>query len=787
VTSVLRQPLRLPEDVLLTQVTDMPAEWRDQIGGEAGDIVISRPGARATSKRLDAHAAALLECFRTSRTIVQAVLAFSRAQDLNPERTLEEALPMLRQLIADGLLVPEGSQEAERIAPTLEPETFFADFQILRCIQLLDDSELYQARSGKGGFVALKLARPGHEEALGPRLAREAAVLRQLDGIINPALVEVGKASGRSFLAVAWQPGVDAGTAAAEARAIGDRGRLLRLLTNIVRAYSALHRQGVVHGDVHVRNVLVDRDGAVTLIDYGLAELLTKSHHSHQRGGVSFFYEPEWARALICGQAPPKASATGEQYGVAALLYLLTTGRHYVDFNLERETMLHQIADLTPLRFDQAGAEPWPELETVLRRALGKQHDQRYPDMGAFADALEGVVAEPSPAAGARDGACAMLVGKMLEFLHPDGSLYQEGLPAGPVCSVNLGAAGIAYALYRLACARDDADLLAAADIWISRALRDEKREDAFANLELGMTLEIAGPVSLYHSPAGVQLVRALIARASGNSGELTAALPGFLLVSRRPCSNRDLALGRCGTVLGCASLLEAQRDGAGAPAEPLRALGSELLAEIWDEVARFNSLEDCEQWANLGIAHGWAGLLYTTLRWHAVTGEILPGQFVDRLAQLRKCTRPSGRGLSIPWRERVEHSSTMPGWCNGSAGLVHLGCLAYRMLGEDADLALAEGAAWDTWETGGGSADLCCGLAGRAYALLALYRVSGNAVWLKRAGILAHDAVRIAPAQRSREHPRHSLYKGELGLSLLLTDLEQPETACMPLFEEEG
>ena len=786
-TSVLREPLLLPEDVLLTPVADMPAQWRDQIGGAAGDIVVSRPGARATSKRLDAHAAALLEGFRSGRTIVQAVLGFSRANGLNPERTLEASLPMLRQLIADGLLVPEGSHEAERIVPTLEAEARFADYQILRCIQLLDDSELYQARSGQGGFVALKLARPGHEAALGPRLAHEADVLRQLDGTINPALVEVGEASGRSFLAMAWQPGVDAGTAAAEARATGDGGQLLRLLTSIVRAYSALHRQGVVHGDVHVRNVLVDRDGAVTLIDYGLAERLTENRRPHPRGGVSFFYEPEWARALIRGQAPPKASAAGEQYGVAALLYLLATGRHYVEFNLERETMLRQIADLMPLRFEDAGAEPWPELETVLRRALGKQPDQRYPDMGALADALEGVIVAPRPVAGARDGAGAMLVGKMLEDLHPDGALYREGLPAGPVCSVNLGAAGIAYALYRLACARDEADLLATADVWISKALRDEGRADAFANPELGMTPEIAGRVSLYHSPAGVHLVRALIARAAGNPGELTAAVGGFVAESRQPCANRDVTLGRCGTVLGCALLLEAQRDAAEAPAEPLLTLGSERLAAIWDEVGRFPALEGCEQWANLGVAHGWAGLLYTTLRWHGVSGEELPGQFGDRLAQLRGCARPAGRGLSIPWRERVEHDGAMPGWCNGSAGLVHLGCLAYRMLGEDADLALAEGAAWDAWEAGGGLADLCCGLAGRAYALLALHRVSGDATWLRRAGIMAHDAARTAPAQRGPEHPRHSLYKGELGLALLLTDLERPETACMPLFEQEG
>jgi len=128
-----------------------------------------------------------------------------------------------------------------------------------------------------------------------------------------------------------------------------------------------------------------------------------------------------------------------------------------------------------------------------------------------------------------------------------------------------------------------------------------------------------------------------------------------------------------------------------------------------------------------------------------------------------------------------------MPGWCNGSAGMVHLACIAHRTLGDDRLAELAEVAAWHAWEGGEGPVDLCCGYAGRAYALLELHRQGGSPKWLDRARVLAERATKIAPQLRSDEHPRHSLYKGELGLVLLIADLAEPRAAAMPMFASEG
>ena len=119
--------------------------------------------------------------------------------------------------------------------------------------------------------------------------------------------------------------------------------------------------------------------------------------------------------------------------------------------------------------------------------------------------------------------------------------------------------------------------------------------------------------------------------------------------------------------------------------------------------------------------------------------------------------------------------------WCNGAAGHLQLWLLAYEVLRDPIYLSLARGAAWTVYEAQTNAADLCCGSAGRAYALLRLFRQSGDRIWLHRAHELADHATH---AIRTRQLRKNSLYRGELGVCLLAVDLCDPDRARMPLFE---
>lgn len=783
----ITDPLILSRDVILVPVAELPEETRARFSHEEGDWAITHPRSRTPSRILDAPSAALIEQFRAPKTIAEAVICFSREHGTDPETTLEEAYPLLQRLLASGFLVEESAAEAEGIKPSLHPGEEVAGFTVIACVQGLEDTELYLVRLPGGGAGALKIERPAVAGRSGGLFEREEAILRRLDGDGCPLLLASGTLEqdlqgGRRWLVTQWFSGVDAATAAHDL----PRPELLALARRIAEAYAGLHARGIVHADVHLRNILVGADGGVRLLDFGYSrwDAAPAGLADPPRAGVAFFYEPEYAAATRAGQDPPDASPAGEQYAVAALLYALFAGAHPRDYSLDKDEMLRQIAEEPPLPFAERGADPWPEVEEVLRRALAKDPAQRFSSMADFAAALASLpeAARPAPRPRANDLADAeALLERVLERLRPGGELFEKGVPAAPTASVNYGAAGVACALYRIALSRADGELLALADVWAERAAALAGTAGAYYNPEIQIDEAMIGPAALYHTAPGIHATRALIAHAQSFEGLRDEAVGAFLQAAADPGPNQDLTLGRSGLLLGGALLLDTLPDGE--TRRRLTAWGEALRQGLWEELDAQPPIRDDEPEVNLGLAHGWAGHLYAALRWSRSAGAALPGRLGERLEELAACAHPWGRGVRWRWHG-VEGAVAMPGWCNGSAGYLFLWTQAAEVLREPRWRELAERTAWNTWESTDTVTSLCCGLAGRAYALLSFWRQGGGEEWLRRARILANRAARGA-AHPDAETP-DSLYKGALGVAALAADLGRPEEAAMPLFEEE-
>jgi serine/threonine-protein kinase len=186
-----------------------------------------------------------------------------------------------------------------------------------------------------------------------------------------------------------------------------------------------------------------------------------------------------------------------------------------------------------------------------------------------------------------------------------------------------------------------------------------------------------------------------------------------------------------------------------------------------------------------LGMAHGLAGLIYASLRWSQARKDEPNPLIRERLRQLARYAAFTRRGARWPVQAKPS-SMSLPGWCNGSSGYAHLWTLAHRVYQDSRYLVLAEKSAIDAFEGVGGGHGLCCGFAGQAYAQLALFKHTGQLVWLDQAKILAEKAAGMANhlQRQNAEGLPFSLYKGDLGVAVLISDLEKPETAAMPFFE---
>ena len=784
--------LLLPEDVALAPVANLPVEIGSRVAGEAGDFYLTRAHTRSGSIVVDVQTAALLEHFRSPCTVIEAIVAFCRANELDPRCTLDDAFVTLTDLVAAKVLVPAESSLAQPIASSLSVGAFVDDVEILEPIHLLDDTEVYRGRAPDGAIVALKIIGSNIRPGTTAMIHHEASVLSRLDGKVNPRLLAAGRFNGRSFIVTTWHSGVDLYRAAGEARALPEPARsavLLKIAEQILRSYAHLHSQGALHGDVHPRNILVDDNDGITVLDFGFAVMpLAGSVGLH--GGIDLFQAPEIARARLASGAHPLPSAASEQYSIGALLYFLLAGGHTHSFSLQPDVMLNQVVSDAPLSFSHHGAQDFVWLESWIGRALAKEPSDRYPlldDMlQAFLHATErhqAIRPASSVRSNSLDDQVQVLLDDVLGRLRVPGHLYAEGLEA-PTGSITYGAPGLAYFLLRTARSRGDQILLATADQWLTRASLEISTDAAFWNAERGIVPEVLGRSSLFHHACGIHCVQALVAHARGDDLAQRHAIAAYAAASEL-CDQIDVVFGRSGLLIGCAMLLET------APPHlesgSLLALGQRLLQSIWSRLDDQPPLMKSVSLTTLGAAHGWCGYLFATMRWCEASGAAVPSQLVERLQQLAELGQSAGRSMN--WPRKVPDVASNPilsaSWCNGAAGYVHLWTMAYRLLGSDARFErLARRAAWHAYE---GSADapgdLCCGLAGRAYALLCLYRFTGELAWLERARLLSKRAAASPGIPPNR---LNSLFHGDIGIAMLAVDLSSPEFSCMPFFEDE-
>ena len=291
------------------------------------------------------------------------------------------------------------------------------------------------------------------------------------------------------------------------------------------------------------------------------------------------------------------------------------------------------------------------------------------------------------------------------------------------------------------------------------------------------------GDVSLFHSTPGVSCAAVLVADAQAEPVRRHDAVGRFVSSISAEEPRAELVFGVSGSLLGCGLLLDAVGHGASEDATLLRASGSALSNTLLERLERLPVIGCGAESSTLGVAHGHAGVLYALLQWAFVTNGPVNPLLSDRLEQLGALAQPTGRGVgwpvSAPSRRGLDGMRGT--WCNGAAGYLHLWLLAHELTNNPRYLKLATETAWTCYEAERAAADLCCGSAGRAYALLRLFRHTSDRVWLSRANELADHAARTIRFHRLRQN---SLYRGEAGVCVLLSDLKDPENSHMPMFE---
>jgi serine/threonine-protein kinase len=234
-----------------------------------------------------------------------------------------------------------------------------------------------------GRFVAVKTCDLGEDaHARFFREARLAAGLRH-PGIT--AVYESGMAGDRPFMVQELLSGRDLSVMIAEREPYALDARR-RILARVADALAYAHGEKVIHRDIKPSNVRVLEDGAVKIMDFGIAKTIG-STTGMTRGGMS---------VGTYGYISPE-QISGEAIGPHTDIFLLgLVGYELLAFRPAfRHANLFRLMDLIftqepdPL-IDVAPTVP-PQLSAVVERALRKRPEDRFESAAAMRDALERV------------------------------------------------------------------------------------------------------------------------------------------------------------------------------------------------------------------------------------------------------------------------------------------------------------------------------------------------------------------------------------------------------------
>ncbi len=160
-----------------------------------------------------------------------------------------------------------------------------------------------------------------------------------------------------------------------------DLKRKLELLAQGAEALAYVHASNYIHHDINPRNFLVDREGTVKLIDFGLAVPNTSAFRKPgNRTGSLQYMAPE----LIRRESTDERLDT---FAYGAVAFELLTGRLPHDATNSMAMMLQRI-NTDPL--DPARADPTlpAAVCAILRKGIARRKEERWPKIADMAKAL---------------------------------------------------------------------------------------------------------------------------------------------------------------------------------------------------------------------------------------------------------------------------------------------------------------------------------------------------------------------------------------------------------------
>jgi len=264
-------------------------------------------------------------------------------------------------------------------------------------------ASVYAATHRNGKQIAIKMLHPelSTDAGIRQRFIDEGYVANRVNHAGTASVLDDGETDeGLVFLVMELLQGQTLEERLLERHNLHPREDLT-IAGSVLDVLEAAHDQGIVHRDIKPANIFLVHDGAVKLLDFGIARLTSPGHPTTTQWGVTMgtptFMAPEQARGHW-----EQVDGRTDLWALGASMFMALTGRPVHAAETTNEELLSAMTKRAP---SIANVVPGASkrLVELVDRALAFEPAERWPSARAMQTALQEVQAEiegpPAPVA----------------------------------------------------------------------------------------------------------------------------------------------------------------------------------------------------------------------------------------------------------------------------------------------------------------------------------------------------------------------------------------------------
>jgi len=285
-----------------------------------------------------------------------------------------------------------GARNAGVTGDSLAPESVLGGrYQILKMLGEGGMGAVYKARDLEvDRVVALKVIRPeyANRPEILARFKQELVLARQITHRNVIRIFDLGQGDGIRFITMEYVDGQDLYALLRGGEQL-TLERKVKIAREICRALEAAHEQGVVHRDLKPQNIMVEHNGRVLVMDFGIARSMEDTGLTHTGAliGTPAFMSPEQAKG-------EKLDIRSDLFSFGVIFYEMLTGKAPYVAETAVGLLLKRVQErpVAPVELDK---EIPQALSDVVLKCLVVDRDQRYQTAAEIIRDLDGWLGDP--------------------------------------------------------------------------------------------------------------------------------------------------------------------------------------------------------------------------------------------------------------------------------------------------------------------------------------------------------------------------------------------------------